>query len=155
MGILSPTIKMSSHVALLFLFVNVALALNCQVCEDEAYAGMCVDQYDNGASKECPLGTVCAYFKDDISVDVIDGDQFTEYHRMCDTDPGRQCIVNEEWHSVRCYCNTDNCNADEKCDCDDSTTTTQVPETTSITDGATNLTLSMSVFIASMIIRNF
>ena len=79
----------------------------------------------------------------------------TIYHRMCDTDPGRQCIVNEEWHSVRCYCNTDNCNADEKCNCDDSTTTTQVPETTSITDGATDLTLSLSVFIASMIIRNF
>ena len=83
----------------------------------------------------------------------IDGE--TEYHRMCDTDPGRQCIVNEEWHSVRCYCNTDNCNADEKCNCDDSTTTTQVPETTSITDGATDLTLSMSVFLASLIIRNF
>ena len=91
----------------------------------------------------------------DISVDVIEGAQLTEYHRMCDTDPGRQCIVNEEWHSVRCYCNTDNCNADEKCNCDNPTTTTQVPETTSITDGATDLTLSMSVFIASLIIRNF
>merc|ERR1711953_663989 len=145
MGILSSTIKMSSHVALLFLFVNVALALNCQVCEDEAYAGMCVDQYDNGASKECPLGTVCAYFKDDISVDVIEGAQLTEYHRMCDTDPGRQCIVNEEWNSVRCYCNSDNCNADEECGCDNLSTlstSTQVPETTSITDDATELTFS-------------
>ena len=79
----------------------------------------------------------------------------TEYHRMCDTDPGRQCIVNEEWHSVRCYCNTDNCNADENCNCDDSTTTTQVPETTSITDGATDLALSLSLIVASVLIRNF
>ena len=55
---------MSSHLAFLFLFVTTSWALNCQVCVDEAYAGMCVDQYDNGASKECPLGTVCAYFKD-------------------------------------------------------------------------------------------
>ena len=30
---------------------------------------------------------------------------------MCDTDPGEQCIVNEELNSVHCFCDTDNCNA--------------------------------------------
>ena len=81
----------------------------------------------------------------------------TEYHRMCDTDPGRQCIVNEEWNSVRCYCNSDNCNADEECNCDNLSTlstSTQVSETTSITDGASELTFSLSVFVTSMMIRN-
>ena len=76
---------------------------------------------------------------------------------MCDTDPGRQCIVNEEWNSVRCYCNSDNCNADEECNCDNLSTlstSTQVPETTSITDDATELTFSLSLFVTSMMIRN-
>ena len=38
--------------------------LKCQVCGGEANDGMCEDQNDNGDSKTCPEGTVCAYFKD-------------------------------------------------------------------------------------------
>ena len=38
--------------------------LQCQVCGGEANDGMCMDQNDNGESKTCPDGTVCAYFVD-------------------------------------------------------------------------------------------
>ena len=43
---------------------------------------------------------------------------------MCDTDPGEECIVDEELNSVHCFCNTDNCNADQKCNCESSTVST-------------------------------
>ena len=38
--------------------------LKCQVCGGEANDGMCMDQNDNGDSKTCPDGTICAFFKD-------------------------------------------------------------------------------------------
>ena len=37
---------------------------------------------------------------------------------MYDTDPGEQCIVNEELNYVHCFCDTDNCNVDHNCNCD-------------------------------------
>ena len=61
-----------------------------------------------------------AFFK--IIFLVIDGQ--TVYHRMCDTDPGEECIVNEELNSVHCFCDTDNCNHDQNCYCEAPTVST-------------------------------
>ena len=41
---------------------------------------------------------------------------------MYDTDPGEQCIVNEELNYVHCFCDTDNCNVDHNCNCEEAPT---------------------------------
>ena len=41
---------------------------------------------------------------------------------MYDTDPGEQCIVNEELNCVHCFCDTDNCNVDHNCNCEEAPT---------------------------------
>ena len=51
-----------------------------------------------------------------MSLKVIEGQ--TVYHRQCDTDPGQQCLIDQELNSVHCFCNTDNCNADQQCNCE-------------------------------------
>ena len=86
---------------------------------------------------------------------------------MCDTDPGEQCIVNEELNSVHCFCDTDNCNADQNCFCEAPTTTVSTSSTTqastskastqastSTTDsGASAMTSSLIIFVISVLIR--
>ena len=55
---------------------------------------------------------------------------------MCDTDPGEECIVNEELNSVHCFCDTDNCNHDQNCYCEApvSTSTSTVSTSTANPD---------------------
>ena len=82
-------------------------------------------------------------------------------------EPERLDFYRENWRELeaseekvaRVYpeMNPANCNADEECNCDNLSTlstSTQVPETTSITDDATELTFSLSLFLTSMMIRN-
>ena len=75
-------------------------ALKCQVCDD----GLCINESDNGESKECDSFNACWYLKTNQGVS-----------RLCGPKLEQRC--DDVFGTTVCNCDTDNCNKDNLCDC--------------------------------------
>eukprot|EP00093_Oithona_nana_P000349 00349.XXX_423_1188_1 [CDS] Oithona nana genome sequencing. len=113
---------MKSALLLIFLFglVSLSLGIRCQACggnkgNSKRYFFACDSDSDNGKSIECNEGfNQCWYYK------VSDhGDNYTI--RECGASLPEKCWKGENMNglgpSTICNCDTDNCNKDHQCDC--------------------------------------
>ena len=94
--------------------------LKCQVCSEDENGG-CFNLEDLGESKTCAEGEICSFF-------IIEDEGRVMYERKCFESTNEDCLLEHPEEGVTvtgCFCNTDNCNTIQECDCKSSTTTSK------------------------------